>query len=39
LPGAEHIGVEEDDRPQIAPTGSRAHRAASISAGLTCSAG
>ncbi len=33
---ANHIAVEEDDRPQIAPSGSRASRAASISARVTC---
>jgi S1-C subfamily serine protease len=34
--GANGIRVEEDDRPQIAGAGSRANRAASISARVTC---
>lgn len=33
---ANHIAIDEDDRPQIAGLGSRAHRAASISAHVTC---
>lgn len=33
---ANGIEIEEDDRPQIAALGSRAHRAASISAAVTC---
>lgn len=33
---ANGIEIEEDDRPQIAALGSRAHRAASISANVTC---
>jgi hypothetical protein len=31
-----HIAIQEDDRPQIAGSGSRANRAASISARVTC---
>jgi serine protease Do len=33
---ANGIAIAEDDRPQIAALGSRANRAASISAGVTC---
>jgi S1-C subfamily serine protease len=33
---ANGVRVEEDDRPQIAGSGSRAHRAASLSARITC---
>ncbi|MEI9915287.1 MAG: serine protease [Methylovirgula sp.] len=33
---ANGIAITEDDRPQIAALGSRANRAASISAGITC---
>jgi S1-C subfamily serine protease len=33
---ANGIAIAEDDRPQIAALGSRANRAASISAGITC---
>jgi serine protease Do len=33
---ANGISIVEDDRPQIAALGSRANRAASISAGITC---
>lgn len=33
---ANGIEIEEDDRPQISALGSRAHRAASISAAVTC---
>lgn len=33
---AEHVRFFQDDRPQMSATGSRAHRAASISARVTC---
>jgi serine protease Do len=33
---ANHVAIDQDDRPQIAATGSRSNRAASISARVTC---
>jgi hypothetical protein len=33
---ANHVAFQEDDRPQIAGSASRANRAASISARVTC---
>jgi hypothetical protein len=33
---ANGIRIDQDDRPQMSPSGSRAHRAASLSARVTC---